>query len=283
MRRLYFQLLIFNLVACATGTKPTTLSVSHGSEAIFSSSDVMQIQLSAPLSKLNAARKRKLLKSRNMKVAGTLYYLDSRTHWQTLTVDFGLLETPAQCTFPNLEIFFDPRSIMETPFAGFLSIGLNTHCTELPGTQAPEALQTSYHNHRQVLAIQMRQVLGLPAPRVRPVTVRYQDLSPGSTLRAPEYEAYFIDSPIKDLSNAESETDKAMTSRKALFQALLGYPLNRANYEASDARTRAKIKEQFEDQKHRLYQLVSEFKSDADGAQVMKRNLDLFFQALKGF
>jgi hypothetical protein len=163
------------------------LIAAASSSALFSSYDVVSLQLKAPFNQLfDRART-----DEDFGVAGTLTYTDGG---QPITIDGvhvsvrgNTSKRETECAFPKLKVQFprDQRASMPL-FAGMDSLKIGTHCGEasedgvtmkfgrLPNEQSPL---------REAFVHRLLEALGVPALKARParITYVYADARPGQS------------------------------------------------------------------------------------------------------
>jgi hypothetical protein len=221
------------------------LVAAAASSALFSSYDVVALQLKAPFNELfDRART-----DTTFTVAGTLSYTDAG---QPITIDgvtVGLRgntsRRASECAFPKLKVEFPrDRRPSTSLLAGLDSIKLDTHC----GEAAPDDVTVKFGRLpnersplREAFVYRLLAALGVPTLRARParVTYIYTDAQPG---RSPAQEqpivryAAIVESTgaarartgggreiaEKAFTNARAEFAVADTARLVFAEALIG-------------------------------------------------------------
>jgi hypothetical protein len=220
------------------------LIAAAASSTLFSSHDVVSLQLKAPFNELFDRGR----VDEEFSVAGTLSYTDGG---QPVTVDGVQIslrgntsKRETECAFPKLKVQF-PRGHQPTPlFAGLNAIKIGTHCGEaaedgvtvkfgrLPNEQSPL---------REAFVYRLLEALGVPALKARParVTYVYTDARPG---QSPPQEQPIVKHAIlvehteaaiarvgghreigeKAFTNARAQFSAADTARLVFAEALIG-------------------------------------------------------------
>ncbi len=212
----------------APGAAPSG-TPAPASPTLFSSYDVVALQLEAPFNDLfDHART-----DDDYGVTGRLSYTDGG---QSVTVDSvrvtvrgNTSRRETECAFPKLKVQFPREARQATPlFAGMSSIKIGTHCGEgaedgltarfgrLPNERSPV---------REAFVYRLLDAVGVPALRARPAraTYVYADARPG---QSPAQEQPIVrnalllentDEAIKRFGGNHEIEEKAFTNARAQF------------------------------------------------------------------
>lgn len=142
---------------------------------LFSSHEIKNFSLSAPLSTLFRARLLNVMAARKVAVKGTLSYQE---HGRAIKIPVELKLKPttsmASCKFPSVEIKFT-GSNQRTVFEGTKFIDLNTHCAEALDVSVALFHRIAFFNHREALIYQMMETLEMPTLHARAAFLQYED------------------------------------------------------------------------------------------------------------
>jgi hypothetical protein len=206
-------------------------AAAAASIAMFSSQDVVQIQLKAPLNELfDNART-----DEDYSVDGTLSYTDNGRPVTVENVKVSLRghtsRRQTECTFPKLKVSFPDGAAPNAPlFAGMDAVKLGTHCGEAP----EDAVSMKYGRlpneqspHREAFVYRLLAVLDVPTLQARParVTYVYTDPKPGQTPpqdRPLVRNAMIIeddDDAIARLGGRGEITEEEFSNARAMFTA----------------------------------------------------------------
>lgn len=171
---------VFTTIAWSQSTAPK-------GPALFSSYDLMNLRLEAPLNDLFAHAGRE----DDYSVLGTLGYTAGGEERKIENVEISLRGhtslAATECTFPKLKLRFSSESVLDgTPFNGAASVKVGTHCGESTDdsvTAKYGRLPSEASPHREAFVYRLLDTLGIPTLKARParITYVYTDAKDGQT------------------------------------------------------------------------------------------------------
>lgn len=194
MKSVYFILfsLMFSAAHALTQAFPAPTS------GIFSSYEVLNFKLTAPISTLLKAKQLLFFETKKVVVEGTLSYTDSTNKNIQIPVKINIkgFTSTQFCTLPKLELKLDKTLKKNTLFENIKSIDLHTHCVEQDDTTAIDPVKVAFNAHREALLYRFMDILEIPGFRARPIMMEYQDTDAPSTMQAKpnfQYQAFFLE------------------------------------------------------------------------------------------
>ncbi len=219
-------------------------ALAASTPALFSSYDVLEIQLTAPFNELFDRGRR----DDRFAVDGTLTYT---VEGRQVTLDRVRLElrghtslNRGECTFPKLKVSVRDQQRDSTLFAGVRSLKIGTHCGEAPDGQVSEKygrLANEKSPWREAFVYRLLDALGVATLKARPARVTYvfTDPKPGAS---PNQQQPLVRNAMlledtdaavarlggggeideHDFSNARAMFSPADTERVAFAEALIG-------------------------------------------------------------
>jgi len=153
-------------------------SSSVGADAaVFSSYDLLELRLDAPLRELIA----KTQQEENYTVTGTLKVVGKPDQRDAAPITIKLStrghtsKRTEECEFPKLKIAF-PEGADRSIFAGMKAVKLGTHCGDRGDTELTRRfgrLANEKEPHREALAYRVLHAIGVPTLKARPARVTY--------------------------------------------------------------------------------------------------------------
>ena len=201
-------------------TTLVTTSAAHAQPgaALFSSNDVIELTLTAPIRTLVNKR------TRRPEVDGTLSYTDANGEMTLLDLEVRTRgkNRLSLCRFPPLSLNFKRRQVAGTLFSGQNRLKLATRC------QAGERYEQ--YLYLEYLIYRIYQQVTDNGFRVRPVNMRYVDSERDRVDVAPGFLIEHIDgvaartmmSPVEQPSLLIAELNPLQTSLYMIFQYLVG-------------------------------------------------------------
>lgn len=152
-------------------------SAAADSPALFSSYDLIELKLEAPLHELIA----KTRQNDDYSVTGKLTVVDRSARRSADAIDVKIStrghtsKQTSECDFPKLKIAF-PQGGGGSAFAGMKVVKLGTHCGERGDDELTKRfgrLANEKEPHREALAYRVLQALAVPTLQARPARVTY--------------------------------------------------------------------------------------------------------------
>ncbi|MES2802715.1 MAG: hypothetical protein V4654_09510 [Bdellovibrionota bacterium] len=194
MKSIYFILfsLAFSVSHALTPAFPAPTS------GIFSSYEILNFKLTAPISTLLKAKELSFFATKKVVVEGTLSYTDHKNKNVQIPVKINIkgFTSTQFCTLPKLELKLDKTLKKNTLFENIKSIDLHTHCIEQEDTKALEAVKVAFNAHREAMLYRYMDILEIPGFRARPIMMEYQDTDANSIMQAKSgflYQAFFLE------------------------------------------------------------------------------------------
>lgn len=194
MKSIYFILfsLVFSVAHALTPVFPAP------SSGIFSSYEILNFKLTAPISTLLKAKELMFFETKNVVVEGKLSYTDSNGKNIQIPVKINIkgFTSTQFCTLPKLELKLDKTLKKNTLFENIKSIDLHTHCVEQEDVNAMDVVKAAFNAHREAMLYRYMDILEIPGFRARPIMMEYQDTDAVSTMQAkPDflYQAFFLE------------------------------------------------------------------------------------------
>jgi hypothetical protein len=238
----------FPLVIAATlvwySAAVPTASAPESSSSLFSSYDVLPLQIKAPFNDLFAKGRT----DEEYTVDGSLSYRHGGREIVVDGVTVGLRgntsRSQTECTFPKLKVQLPADSEAGELLAGVSSLKIGTHCGEAPDdalTPKYGRLPNELSPLREAFAYRLMDALEVPALKARPARVSYvyEDARPGQT---PPQERPVVRHALlledteaavkrfggvgeieeRAFTNARAQFSAADTARVALAEAMIG-------------------------------------------------------------
>lgn len=141
--------------------------------SVFASSELLKIELDAPLASLFANRVgADFSQYKKATVPGRLRYRDEsgKAVEVGVTVSMKGFSSLMMCNFPKLELKIEAASAQTTIFSNMRSLDLNTHCDYKDAGMRSRAAN---YVHREEMLYQFAKVLEIPTYESRPLMVSY--------------------------------------------------------------------------------------------------------------
>ncbi|MES2801427.1 MAG: hypothetical protein V4654_02950 [Bdellovibrionota bacterium] len=222
MKSIYF--ILFSLaLSVAHALTPAFPAPTRG---IFSSYEILNFKLTAPISTLLKAKELDFFAAKKVIVDGTLSYTDNADKNIQIPVKINIkgFSTTYFCTLPKLELKLDKTLKKNTLFENIKSIDLNTHCVE-EGDNVFFVATNAFNAHREAMLYRFMDILEMPGYRARPIMIEYQDTDAPSIMKAKSnnlYQAFFLEDYGDFRKRNHPAVDRDDVARAVLFQHLIG-------------------------------------------------------------
>jgi hypothetical protein len=196
-----------------------TAATDRSPNALFSSYDVLPLQLEAPFNDLFAHAR----VDEEYAVTGTLSYTHGgrgvRVDGVKVSVRGNTSRRETECAFPKLKVLLPANADAGPLLAGVASLKIGTHCGESPeDTLTPKYGRLSNERSplREAFVYRLLDAVGVPTLKARPARVTYVDAGAPSIVR----NAVLLedtDEAVKRSGGVREIEEKAFTHAKAHF------------------------------------------------------------------